>query len=291
MSYLQTFFFLCKSKRKLTLLLLYFSILAIGIFINFKSVYGFIPNDELTYMKSNDPEMGLDFFYYLQDSGLTLFMFVLTTIVIPNIFSSDILLYTNHKFDYFLITRISTKSYNISLKFFNFIVSFIFILLTHLFTLIIIRLFFFKISFSINEIYLNASRQTNLFSNSLILSFILYILLSSLGYALFSNFIFSLQSFIKNIYLYRTLGICTSLILYIGASVLSKFLYDFTGSMLLSTVAYFINVSNIITPGIIKSSILNHHYIMFYIGTAFLYYLITLILFEIKEKNTYVYAK
>lgn len=242
-------------------------------------------------MKSNDPEMGLDFFYFLQDSGLTLVMFILTSIIIPNIVSSDFLLYSSNKFDNLLITRITTDQYNKVAKNLNFIITFIIILFTHLITLIVIHLFCFKILFSINEIYLDATRQTNLFSNSLMLSLIIYIILSSLGYALFSNVIFSFQAYVKNIYLYRTLGICTSLILYIGSSVLSRYLYDFTGSILLATIAYFINVANIISPGIIKSPILSNNYLLFYIGTSFLYCLIALILFELKEKNKYVYDK
>lgn len=291
MLYLQKFLFIFKSKKKLTLMFLYFIAIIMSIFIVYKGAYGSISENELIYMKSNDPEMGLDFFYYLQDSGLTLIMFILTSIIIPNIISSDFLLYNNNKFDNLLITRITTNNYNKIEKVFNFIISFMVIMVTHLITLIIIHLFFFKISFSINEIYMNATRQTNLFSNSLMISLITYIILSSLGYAIFSNFIFSLQAYIKNIYLYRTLGICTSLVLYIGASVLSKHLYDSTGSMLFSTIAYFVNASNIISPGIIKSPVLNNNYIMFYIGTVFFYCLITLILFEIKERNKYVYDK
>jgi len=291
MLYLQKFFFLFKSKKKLILMFLYFIALIISVLFIYKGEYGSIPENELIYMKSNDPEMGLDFFYFLQGSGLTLTMFILTSIIIPNIISSDFLSYNNNKFDNLLITRITTDKYNKTEKNFNFIATFIVILLTHLITLIVIHLFCFKISFSINEIYLDATRQTNLFSNSLMLSLIIYIILSSLGYALFSNFIFSLQAYIKNIYLYRTLGICTSLILYIGASVLSRYLYDFTGSMLFATIAYFINVSNILSPGIIKSPILSNNSILFYIGTSFLYCLITLILFKVKGKNKYVYDK
>lgn len=291
MIYLQKFFFLFKSKKKLISFLVYSIAIIVSVFIMYKSAYGSIPENELLYMKSNDPEMGLDFFYFLQDSGLTLILFVLTSIIIPNIISSDFLLYSNNKFDNLLITRIATDKYNKTAKKLNFIITFLIILFTHLIILIIIHLFYFKISFSINEIYLNATRHTNLFSNSLMLSLIIYIILSSLGYALFSNLIFSFQAYVKNIYLYRTLGLCISLILYIGSSVLSKCIYDFTGSMLFSTIAYFINVVNIISPGIIQSPILNNNYVLFYIGTAFLYCLIAFILFEVKEKNKYVYDK
>lgn len=60
-------------------------------------------------MKSKDPEMGLDFFYYLQDSGLTLILYVLTTLIVPNIISADFLLYEHNKFNHFLITRMSSS--------------------------------------------------------------------------------------------------------------------------------------------------------------------------------------
>lgn len=285
------FFGLLKSKRKIILLVVYFITVIITIFFLYNSAYGSIPKSELIYMKATDPEMGLDFFYSLQDSGLTLMMFIVTCILIPNIISSDFLVYNNNKFDRLLITRLTTNHYNKITKYENILLTFIVIFITHIITLLMIHVFFFPISFSINEIYAEASRQTNLFSNSLLLSLIIYIILSSVGYALFSQLVYSLQSYIKNIYVYRTLGICVSLILYIGSSVLTKYLYDYTNSMLLSTIAYFVNISNVLTPGIIRSPILDHHYILFYIGTTCLYCLITLILFEIKDKNKYVYDK
>ncbi len=288
---LQKFFPLFKSKKKIILLSIYFIVIITSILIVYNSEYGSISQNELLYMKSNDPEMGLDFFYLLQDSGLTLIMFLLICIILPNIITSDFLSYNNNRFDNMLITRTTTHKYNKMTKRFNFFTTFFLILLTHLVTIIIIHMFCFKISFSMNDIYLNATRQTTLFSNSLFISLIIYIILSSIGYSLFSNFIFSLQTFVKNIYLYRSLGICISLILYIGSSVLTKCLYDLTGNTLLPTFAYFINIANIISPGIIKSPILNNNYILFYIGTFLLYYFITFILFDIKEKNKYVYDK
>lgn len=233
-------------------------------------------------MKSKDPEMGLDFFYYLQDSGLTLILYVLTTLIVPNIISADFLLYEHNKFNHFLITRMSSSLYHKKERQFNFLATFILILMTHLLTILIIHLFFFKISFFINPIYMNATRQTNLLSSSLLLNLIIYMILSSFGYALFSHFLFSLQYFIKNVYLYRTLGLLVSLILYIGASVLSHTFYNTSGS-LTATLAYFLNIINILTPSIIKSPVLNNNPHLFYIGTALLYYLLSSILFGMRD--------
>ena len=279
---MKQFFYLFKSKKKLLLFSLYFIAIIIGIFISYKGAYGSIPNNEMILMKSKDPEMGLDFFYYLQDSGLTLILYVLTTLIVPNIISADFLLYDHNKFNQFMITRMSSTTYHKKERQFNFFATFILILITHLLTILIIYLFFFKISFSINPIYMNATRQTNLLSGYLLLNLIIYTILSSIGYALFSHFLFSLQYFIKNVYLYRTLGLLVSLILYIGASVLSHTFYNTSGS-LTATLAYFLNIINILTPSIIKSPVLNNNPYLFYIGTALLYYLLSSILFGMRD--------
>ena len=279
---MKQFFYLFKSKKKLLLFSIYFIVVIVGIFISYKGAYASIPNNEMILMKSKDPEMGLDFFYYLQDSGLTLILYVLTTLIVPNIISADFLLYEHNKFNHFLITRMSSSLYHKKERQFNFLATFILILMTHLLTILIIHLFFFKISFSINPIYMNATRQTNLLSSSLLLNLIIYMILSSIGYALFSHFLFSLQYFIKNVYLYRTLGLLVSLILYIGASVLSHTFYNISGS-LTATLAYFLNIINILTPSIIKSPVLNNNPYLFYIGTALLYYLLSSILFGMRD--------
>lgn len=279
---MKQFFYLFKSKKKLLLFSIYFIVVIVGIFISYKGAFSSIPKKEMILMKSKDPEMGLDFFYYLQDSGLTLILYVLTTLIVPNIISADLLLYEHNKFNHFMITRMSSSLYHKKERQFNFLASFILILMTHLLTILIIHLFFFKISFSINPIYMDATRQTNLLSSSLFLNLIIYIILSSIGYALFSHFLFSLQYFIKNVYLYRTLGLLVSLILYIGASVLSYTFYNTSGS-LLATLAYFLNIINILTPSIIKSPVLNNNPHLFYIGTALLYYLLSSILFGMRD--------
>lgn len=279
---MRQFFYLFKSKKKLLLFSIYFIVVIVGIFISYKGAYGSIPNNEMILMKSKDSEMGLDFFYYLQDSGLTLILYVLTTLIVPNIISADFLLYNHNKFNQFMITRMSSSLYYKKERQFNFIATFILILITHLLTILIIHLFFFKISFSINPIYMNATRQTNLLSGSLLLNLIIYIILSSIGYGLFSHFLFSLQYFVKNVYLYRALGLLVSLILYIGASVLSHTFYNTSGN-LIATLAYFFNIINILTPSIIKSPILNNNPHLFYIGTALLYYLLSSIFFGMRD--------
>ena len=101
---MKQFFYLFKSKKKLLLFSIYFIVVITGIFISYKGAFSSIPKKEMILMKSKDPEMGLDFFYYLQDSGLTLILYVLTTLIVPNIISADFLLYEHNKFNHFMIT-------------------------------------------------------------------------------------------------------------------------------------------------------------------------------------------
>ena len=118
---MKQFFYLFKSKKKLLLFSIYFIVVVAGIFISYKGAYGSIPEKEMILMKSKDPEMGLDFFYYLQDSGLTLILYVLTTLIVPNIISADFLLYEHNKFNHFLITRMSSSLYHKKERRFNFL--------------------------------------------------------------------------------------------------------------------------------------------------------------------------
>ncbi|WP_329754316.1 hypothetical protein [Catenibacterium mitsuokai] len=58
--------------------------------------------------------------------------------------------------------------------------------------------------------------------------------------------------------------------------------YNTSGS-LIATLAYFLNIINILTPSIIKSPVLNNNPHLFYIGTALLYYLLSSILFGMRD--------
>lgn len=287
MNYTSQLFDFIKTKRKVLLILLYLIIVVAGVLISYILEYGSIPLAELKYMKESDPEMGLDFFYFLQDSGLVLIIFLASTTILPNLISTDFLKFRINKFDTFILTRTSNVKYTKCCIKFNFILTFILILCSQIIILITIQLFCFDISFEVNQVYLDATRNATIFSNSLFISLIVYTILSCIGYGVFSNFLFSLQAFVNNIYLYRTLGLCVALTLYIGSFVITKVIYDIGGGFFIATLAYFLNITNLITPGIIKSPILNDTPILFYIGTITLYYIISKIFFDIKKKRNY----
>lgn len=280
-------FDLMKSKKKIILLAFYLLVIISSVIIFYHVEYGSIPTNELIAMKKTDPEIGLDFFYVLQDSGLILVLFIASLLLLPNLISSDFLSYKINAFDHMIIVRTSDTQYRKDSRRMNFLVTVFVIILTHVLTLLTIQLFCFNISFSINDIYQDATRNTTIFSPSLLMSLITYIILSAIGYGVFSDFIYSLQVLIKNLYLYRTLGLILALFAYIGSSVLSRILFDTGLGTLPATLAYFMNIINILTPGIIKSPVLANTPILFYIGTIAFYGLIGSLFFDLKEKTDY----
>lgn len=283
MDYIVQTFKIMATKKKIVLFVLYLFLILVGVLFAYKQEYGSIPFEELNYMKNMDPEMGLDFFYLLQDSGLILIIFLSFITLLPNIISTDFVQFKNSKFSYMIVTRITNTKYQKWKIKGNLMMSFLVIALSQVFILIIIQLFCFDLTFEINPIYLSATRHTTIFSNSLMLSLVLYIGLSSIGYSVLSNLIYSLRGFRNNIYLYRTLGLFITLVLYIGSSILTRAIFELSGNMLITTMISFFNISNILSPGIIISPILNHTPILFYIGTIVLYSLLSVFLQNLKE--------
>ncbi|MFR1688159.1 MAG: hypothetical protein ACLSVX_13370 [Massilimicrobiota timonensis] len=249
-----------------------------------------MPVEELKYLKSTMPELGLEFFYTIHDPGIILPLFIITVAMIPNIISIDFLKYKQNKFKYLLVNRISYKKLKKFFRYVNFIYSFIFAFISQIVVLIVIHLFCFEISFDTSTFY-NLSEQVTKFSNSVLLNLIVYIFLSSFGYAIFSHFIYSLQTVVKNTYLYKSLGIFISLILIIGPGVLTNVTHGICGN-LIATLSYFLCVTNLLNPGTIITPILDESmYIFFYIGAIIIYYLMAFYFFEIGEKREYQYDK
>ena len=158
--------------------------------------------------------VGLQVFYQFQNFVPTFLLLGLLSncLVIDNFYQNKQTKFQNH-----IITRVGYKKrmkYEIKQVL---ILSFIIRFLYNLLLLGIIHFFFSKISFKeYEDISYYASGVVELFHNSKI-SLILYILYSSLGFSIFSLFIYSVSYFIRNQHLFKISGI----ILFIGLTVLS----------------------------------------------------------------------
>lgn len=284
MFYLKQFCCLLKAKRKLLILFLYYALIVACIFFYYHKEYGAIDVKELEVIK-NDPVLGLNFFYTLQQPGMTLIKFLLTCLLIPNIISADFLVLKHNHFTDFIKTRISTKSYFQAAKFINFISTFLITLLMHLVTLLVIHLFFFKITF--HQVNIPVESILNMFSSNILMNLMIYILLSSLGFAVFSHFVYALQAFIKNTYLYRTMGLMSALILYTGSFLLVKLAFDLHLGIVVRIILYMTCIPNILVPGMEESVYIGQYRLVHYLGTLVLYLIVSNILFTLRERWEY----
>lgn len=195
------------------------------------------------YAKFNS-NIGLAVFYRFQDfiPGFLILGLLSTSLVVESFYQNRQSRFQNH-----IITRIGYKE-RIKYEVKNVvIISFIIRLLFNIFLLLIIHFFFSNIEFKeYSDVSYYASGVAELFANSKI-SLLLYILYSSIGFSIFSLFIYSVSYFIKNQYVFKISGI----ILFIGLTVLSAII----GNLL---YVYFsdIKFSNLLLQALATSSLM-----------------------------------
>jgi len=267
-----------QKNKKITIPILIMVIVAMVVGL-FYIEYSNVSSDTLEIIKETMPELGIQFFYIIQDAGLSLIFFVLMLVLLPNLISSNFLEMSNSKFNNMITTRIGySQRIKNELKT-TFIFSFMFTIFADIIILITIHLFCFSIHFTKVLPFEGIYDLSIIFSNNQLLSLIIYVLLSACGYGVFSCFVYSLQFVIKNIYLYRALG------LFIGISlvILPSFISQLLNINILSTIVYFLSIWAITSPGI--GSTLQASPTILYIGSICIYSLIIVILLKIKEKK------
>ncbi len=124
---------------------------------------------------------------------------------------------------------------------------------------------------------------------NIIVNLIMYIIFSSIGCMFFSNFILSLQLYIKNIYIYRALGISLGIMLFLLPAFLSRICGMLLQSKVLSTIFGIFFIPNIIIPSLESNSVYGVSPLIGYILTLIFYSIITLIIFRYKNRKEHVY--
>lgn len=282
---LNSYVLLMKRKNKLFLLFMSFiSVLAI-IYLVYQLEYVINTDFETLQYLKKDPRTGIHLFYVIHDSGFMIYLFALIMAILPNVVINDFLAFNNNHFYYSIISRTGYKKYQIETILFNFITVFIFILSINLFILIIIHIFCFPLT-NINQID-GSVQYANILGTDVLTNLIIFLLLSSLGYALFSTFIFSLQCFIKNIYVFKACGLIVGILMYVAPTLASGFFSLNIKIPFLARLVYFFNLPNLISPGIIFNGFLNDGALIFYLGSFIVYFLLSVFLFRLRENIEY----
>lgn len=188
--------------------------------IRFKSIY-----PGITLM--NDYQMGLLFFYRYVSPVDNVLFFCFCYFIAAHFMGVSHLQNKKNHFSYLIMNRIGFKKTIVNQIFKNILYAFFFYILIQIVSLISITLFCSQISF-INPFEDNYIYEVNSLSSNLILNLVFFILLSSIGFSIFSNFLYSLSFYIKNIFAYRASGIIFGIVLTVIPAICNYNMPDFS---------------------------------------------------------------
>lgn len=173
--------------------------------VRFKSIY---PGFSIM----NDDQLGLSFFYRYFSPVDNVLLFCFCYFITAHFMGVTHLQNKKNHFSYLITSRVGFKKMYVNQIVKNMFYAFVFYLLVQVISLVSIALFCSQVSF-VNPFQDDYIYEVNSLSSNLILNLVLFILLSSIGFSIFSNFIYSLSFYIKNIFVYRASGIVFGIIL------------------------------------------------------------------------------
>lgn len=268
-----------KSQKKEKIIILL--ILVIGTLVSVQ-----ISSSEYSGLLQNGGRFGLQFYYTVMSAGIVIWIFILFILIVPNLWAVDFLTDKNSKFSNILKTRFGTTKYIKKSFLTNYIISTLTILIVQLIILLYIHIFLAPIKFDIN-VTPDLTTDASTFVNSEFLNLLIFIIFNSIGYGVFSNFIFSLQLFVKNIYVFRVLGVAVGLILYTGPVLLAK---TFSFIPILEKLISNFFIGYLINPGVITTTqIFQTNPFITYIVSIIIYSSICIVFMKIFIKREYMY--
>ena len=198
-----------KNLQKNKVIFIIFSV----IFIALSVIHIFYSEGYADLIKSLDPSeihfIPISIYYYVQSSMTSIQLTLLLFIASSNIFAVDKLIDKQSHFS--ILTKLRVNLINtIKYVLINSVYSFVYYLIIQI---TIILLFYFNWYIRFSQLEQNdIQTYYNLFSNSYQNSFYLSYF-SSLGFVIYSDFIYSLSTWIKNIYVYRGSGLIIGILL------------------------------------------------------------------------------
>ncbi len=244
-----------------------------------------ISSGEYSDLLNSGGRFGLEFFYTVMSGGILIWLYILYILIIPNLWASDYLIDNTNKFSNVLKTRFGTSAYIKKSFISNFIFSTLCIFMILLIILLYIHLFLAPINFG-NNLSVGMTTDAQTYVSNEFINLIIFILFTSVGYGVFSSFVFSLQLFIKNIFVFRILGVIIGFILYTGPILLANTL-SFV-PMLQNLISYFF-IGYLINPGVMTTSqLLPVNPYVSYLFSVLIYTLITLVFAKIMAKREYL---
>lgn len=269
------------TRRQKILFIIYFLLIIITTLITYQQEYANVPASELIFMKKQMPDMGISFFYTIQEVGLYLYQFFLICLILNNIINTQLLTLKQNHHDNMIITRLTKQEYHHKAMFLSFISAFMIMLMTHLLTIMTIKCL---MPFPLGSLLGEAVDQYQLIPMNAGMNLLLYIILSSIGGGILALFMFCLQAYIHNIYLYRVLGLILGFSTLLGGILLSGLLRNLHLDILVQLIL-FIQTINLTHPGIILNTLFHGPLLLAYFGCLCFYVFMIILLFKGKHDD------
>lgn len=260
--------------------------------ICFILVYHSFHNDIYPLLASEGyKEAGLRFFYSIFDSSIELKITVIFLLIPSNLFVFNLLQEKNNHFSYMLKTRLGTKKYLIGNYIQIFIKMTLIYMFMHFLILLFIHLFLIPIEFVDNLDEIIMQRNLYIFSNKSFISLIIYMFLSSLGYASFGCLILSIKNLFKQNYSYRIASLLVGIIMIALPAIIGFKLYSIVPNENILNFFNTLFLPSLVTPGLqaISGFELSIHPIFIYLCSFFIYNLSSVYVYYYMSRMEYKY--
>ena len=210
------------------------------------------------YLETNpwNADVGWEFYYNeFQDISSNMMYCDFLLLLLPNLYAIQTLKEKNNCFNTWIIQRISYEGYLKREVCQNFVKTFITVFLLEVYILLISHLLI-PLHFSLEAIdlhyFFDPTMQIYqfLFSSNPTLSAIIYMILTSLGYTVYINFMLAFQLFIRNTYVFRISSVLMQNLLSGGIAFLAGGLAQFLPIKLVSYLLSPFMVLYLFTPGL-----------------------------------------
>ncbi|MEG0453336.1 MAG: hypothetical protein RR428_01045 [Coprobacillus sp.] len=262
------------SKEKFLIILIVFILINISLYIVYKDSIYSNPGYQQQY-----PNTGLSLYYYFHNIGANPFLMIIMMLLLPNLISYDFLNLQLSHASYLIETRIPKKTYYTQMFIKNIIMSAGLVFLLECCTILIIHCFYVPIQFNATTYMENYYIVAQLLSSNEIMSMILFVLMTSIGYSIVSSLLFSLQFVITNKYIYRCFGVIFGILLVVIPALIQ-------GYLPFPDAAFLLQINNLIALGIENVRVNPFglsHYMMYFI-TLIIYFSISTSCFKVLLK-------
>ncbi|MEG0453666.1 MAG: hypothetical protein RR558_11415 [Coprobacillus sp.] len=226
------------SKEKFLIILIVFILINISLYIVYKDSIYSNPGYQQQY-----PNTGLSLFYYFHNIGANPFLMIIMMLMLPNLISYDFLNIQQTHASHLIETRIKKPIYYKQMFLKNILMSALVVFVLECLTALIIHLFYVPLQFNATTYIENYYIVAQLLSSNELISMILFIIVTAIGYSIVSSLVFSLQLVITNKYIYRCFGVIFGILLVVIPALIQ-------GYLPYPDAAFLLQINNLIALGI-----------------------------------------